>query len=165
MGCKAKITKSKVWYSPNIALGMIQEITRNFGISSTKELETYLGAPLFHGRAGTQYFNTLVEKVQRKLSSWKQNLFSRAARLVLIQSVTSTIPTYTMQTCKVPKSILVQLERINCRFFSGDKEQERTTHNISWERICWPKTLGTTFFVFLGTCICVPFLYSLFYCY
>lgn len=110
-------SKSKIWYSHNTSLGMIQSITTTLHIPSTKDLGTYLGFPLIHGRLRSQHFQYLLEKVQGRLAGWKSHLLSQVARLVLIQSVTTTIPMYVMQCCKLQQQILSRLEKVNCRFF------------------------------------------------
>lgn len=106
---KVNITKSRVWYSPNTAKRTVRFISQNFGIPSTLDLGRYLGVPLFHGRRVTQYFHYLVDRVKNKLGGWQHKLLSRAARLLLIKNVTTTIPGYVMNVCKFPTKTIVEL--------------------------------------------------------
>lgn len=102
----------------------------------------YLGFPLISGRMSSQQFYYLEEKVRRKLGIWQSKLLSRAAKLLLIQSVCSTIPTYAMQVCKLPARTLAALEKIHRNFFWGDTEELKSTHVVSWGQICQPRGMG-----------------------
>lgn len=100
---RVNFEKSKTWVSSNTSYETRIAIAAEFDLSPTTDLGKYLGVPLFHQRAGSQQFQYLVDKVGRKLSGWLGRLLSQAARLVLIQSVTSAIPAYVMNTCRLPK--------------------------------------------------------------
>lgn len=63
-----------------------------------RELDKYLGYLIIHGRLRSHHFGYLVDKVHNRLGGWQRNLLSQAARLVLIQSMTSAISTYVMNS-------------------------------------------------------------------
>lgn len=48
-------------------------------------------------------FKFIVERVWKRLSSWKEKLLSVAAKGVLIKSVIQAIPRYVMQCFLLPK--------------------------------------------------------------
>lgn len=73
--------------------------------------------PLLHGRITKGTYAYLVDKVRNKIASWKGRLLSKASRNILIQSVSSTIPFYAMQTAALPVAILEEMERLNRCFF------------------------------------------------
>lgn len=87
-------------------------------------------------------FHYLLDKVQQKLAGWKHRMLSWAARLLLIRTVTSTIPGYVMGVCRLPARTIEDLEKINRRFFWSDTAQHNSTHVISWEQICQPRDQG-----------------------
>lgn len=60
-------------------------------------------------------------------------LLSRAARIILIQVVTSATPLYVMQYCKLPARDIEELERCNWNFFWGI--QIRGNPSIWWSRL------------------------------
>lgn len=75
--------------------------------------------------------------------TWGVKSLARAARLVLIQSVLSVAPVYTMQSCKLPGWAIEELEKCSRDFFWGDScTQQRSTHEVSWPTICQPKAVG-----------------------
>lgn len=79
-----------------------RKIASNLSISLSSDLGLYLGMPLIHSRVRSQTYGFLLTKVRRRLSGWKMRQLSMAARSLLIQSVVSTIPSYAMQTAKIP---------------------------------------------------------------
>lgn len=87
-GQKVNLEKSWICYAPNTPIGIGHTISHNFGIPQTKELGSYLGVPLLHGRAALTHFRYLMERIQQKRSGWKQYTLSHAARLILMQTVT-----------------------------------------------------------------------------
>lgn len=136
------LDKSRVWFSPNMPLGTKQQISSELEIPQTKDLRLYLGVPLIHKRVGSQDYGHLVDKMNTWLNGWKQRLLSRAAKLVLIQSVSNVIPAYSMNSCVLQMKTLRQLKRINKSFLWDDKDCMQGIHPVSWETICKPKGEG-----------------------
>ncbi|WP_164068894.1 hypothetical protein, partial [Serratia marcescens] len=46
--------------------------------------------------------NPLIEKIQRRMNSWKSNLLNQAGKLCLAKSVSTVVPIYTMQSMCLP---------------------------------------------------------------
>ena len=76
-----------------------------------KLLALYLVMPLCSGRVTTSLWNTVVERVERKLSTWKANYLSIGGRVTLIKLVLSNLLVYYFSIFKCPASILKRLER------------------------------------------------------
>jgi len=53
------------------------------GIRQTFSLEKYLGFPMIHGRLTKSDYEFLIDKIQRRLASWKNKLLNKAGRLAL----------------------------------------------------------------------------------
>lgn len=102
----------------------------------------YLGMPLIHGKVKKDTFKHIVDRVEGKLTAWKTKLMSLAGRLTLINLVTSTIPTYSMQMCHLPMSICDKLDKINRNFLWGHGMDDKKNHLISWDEVCRPKKRG-----------------------
>lgn len=62
----------------------------------------YLGLPLHIQREKVATFQPLMEKISRKLASWKSLMISQLGNGALIYSIASSIPTYTMSTFLLP---------------------------------------------------------------
>lgn len=68
---------------------------------------------------------------------------SQAGRLVLIQSVASTLPAYSMSQFLLPKVICSRLDSMMLRFWWGHPD-DGARHLLlkAWASICHPKSLG-----------------------
>jgi hypothetical protein len=93
---KVNLSKSKVFFSPNVNPNLRQHLCGILGVSSTPNIGKYLGFPLRPNGRSSRDFDFIVEKVQAKFSSWKAKLLSPTGKVVLIQSVISSIPAYYM---------------------------------------------------------------------
>lgn len=116
-GQRMNVSKSRLWLSPYSLGRNGPAMRREFGIPVTSDLEFYLGAPLLHGRTGAKHYQFMVDQQQKCLTGWRGKLLSRAARLVLIRAVTSALPIYIMQSCRLPRKTVNEMERINHNFF------------------------------------------------
>lgn len=98
--------------------------------------------PLLHKRVSKQDFNHIIDKVQNRLSGWVSNTLMLSGRNTLVQSVTSTIPSYTMQTMHLPASVCERLDRINRIFLWGDSPGSKKIHPVKWDKVCKSKDGG-----------------------
>ncbi|KAL7218868.1 hypothetical protein ACSBR2_012022 [Camellia fascicularis] len=110
-----------------------RELSFKCGIPLTENLGKYLGVPLIHGRVNRGHFSTILEKMQNRLAGWKASVLSLAGRTTLIQSVSSALPAYTMQTMDVPVKVCNDIDRLNRKFLWGDTIEKRKMHLVNWE--------------------------------
>ncbi|VVA29155.1 PREDICTED: ribonuclease H At1g65750 [Prunus dulcis] len=119
-----------------------QEISNICGSPLTDNLGKYLGVPLLHYGPNKATFNSLLDKVHRRLVGWKGKLFSLAGRAILIKAVTASIPIYPMQTTKLLASVCKELDKLNRNFFWGGNEKKNKIHLCQWNLACRPKSKG-----------------------
>jgi hypothetical protein len=72
-GLKIHFQKSKMYVSPNLERGRANGLSLRSGIPITQDLGKYLGVPLFHERVNKRHFNSIIEKMQKRLTGWKAN--------------------------------------------------------------------------------------------
>ncbi|CAL8995128.1 unnamed protein product [Prunus brigantina] len=84
--------KSAIFCSPNTSMELAREISGICGSPLTDNLGRYLGMPLLHSRVTKGTFMGIVDKVHKRLASWKSKLLSFAGRTTLIQAVMSAMP-------------------------------------------------------------------------
>jgi len=77
----------------------------------------YLGIPMHYRKLSNKHWCSIEERFQRKLSSWKGKLLSSGGRLVLINSVLSSLPMFMMSFFAVPKGVRKRLDYYRSRFF------------------------------------------------
>jgi hypothetical protein len=136
---KVNLSKSKVFFSPNVNPNLRQHLCGILGVSSTPNIGKYLGFPLRPNGRSSRDFDFIVEKVQAKLSSWKAKLLSPTGRIVLIQAVTSSILAYYMQNVALPIRTCSKLDKLNRDFLWGFSADRKRMHMVGWDKVCQPK--------------------------
>lgn len=126
--------KSVLYCSPNTSKKIARAISRTCGSPLTNDLGKYLGMPMIHSRITKYTYANLIDKVQNRLASWKSNHLSMVGRLTLIQSVTSSVPIYAMQTAKLPSSMCNSLDKLNMNFLWGDTNDKKKVHLLCWKK-------------------------------
>jgi len=115
------MVKTKIFFSKNVSQALTNNINRNSGFKTTKDLGKYLGVPLLHQR---------VTK-QSKLAGWKANSLSLAGKITLCKAVLSSVPLYPMQSTLIPKSICYDIEKLCRRFIWGQKDGRDKIHLVN----------------------------------
>ncbi|GKV49594.1 hypothetical protein SLEP1_g56334 [Rubroshorea leprosula] len=140
-GVDINLTKSNLYVSPNIQRHVAGNLSAACGIPLTIDLGSYLGVPILHGRPSASTYKLLLEKIQVKLAGWKQTLLSMARRRVLVQAMTSAIPSYTMQSILLPNGVCAAIDSLNRKFLWGFDVANRQ-HLVNWRIVCRPRHLG-----------------------
>lgn len=141
-GQKVNMRKSRIYFSNNVSGQHARSLARRAGLSITTNLGRYLGAPILHTRPRIRDYTFLVERVRQKLQGWKRKSLSLAGRVALIKSSSAAIPTYVMQTSKLPSGICDKIDQLNRKFLWGGSEEERKMHLVAWDRVCRDKHEG-----------------------
>ncbi|GJS39764.1 bromodomain, NET domain protein [Tanacetum coccineum] len=80
-------------------------------------------------------WDTVVNRVRNRLSSWKAKSLSIGGRLTLVKSVLGSIPIFYLSLFKSPVKIIDMLESLRCRFFWGFKEGQSSMYWVKWNSI------------------------------
>ena len=140
-GKKVSNAKSRVFFSPNVNQDTKTNLCEILEFRYTPTLEKYLGFPVEH--SGTrQDFGIIIERIQSHLTSWIANLLSFTGRLVVTQSVSTTIPNYAMQCVALPSKVLHSVDKLSQEFLWGSTDNKKKLHLVSWKKIAKPKTEG-----------------------
>ncbi|GJZ29353.1 RNA-directed DNA polymerase, eukaryota [Tanacetum coccineum] len=86
--------------------------------------------------------DSVIGKLNSRLSKWKRNTLSIGGRLTLLKSVLGSTPIYTMSLYKVPKSILHSMESIRRKFFYGANDDNKKITWVSWSKVLAAKEYG-----------------------
>jgi hypothetical protein len=77
----------------------------------------YLGIPMSYRKLANKDWRLVEERFQKKLSSWKGKLLSYGGRIVLINSVLSSLLMFMMSFFRIPKGVREKLDYYRSRFF------------------------------------------------
>jgi hypothetical protein len=81
----------------------------------------------------------IEERIEKKLSSWKEKYLSVGGRLVLINSVLSSLPMFMLSFFEIPKGVLEKIDYFRSRFFWQNDSQKRKYRFHKWSMMCQPK--------------------------
>lgn len=142
-GQKINIEKYGCFFS-RITRGATKAMVKQ--VLNLKELPKeakYLGNPLFISGKNTRNFEELRCRVESKIMGWKAKLLSKAGCATLVKSIITTIPSYTMTSCKLPLTRCRNLDKMARTFlWIGNDSKERFITPIGWDCICASKASG-----------------------
>lgn len=73
----------------------------------------YLGLPLGHNNPrALSFWQLVLEKMPKRLGTWKRNYLSLGGRIALIKSSLSNLPTYYMSIFKAPGKVVKAIEKM-----------------------------------------------------
>ena len=82
------------------------------------------------------------DRFEKKLSCWKGKLMSYGGRLILINSVLTSMPMFLLSFFEVPVGVRKRLDFYRSRFFWQRDELKRKCRLAKWDIICRPKDQG-----------------------
>ena len=141
-GQKINYEKSEVSFSKGVSIGQREELTNILSMRQVDNHEKYLGIPSISGRSKKTLFDSLLDRIWKKLQGWKEKLLSRAGKEVLLKSVIQAIPTYLMGVYKLPCSIIQKIHSAMARFWWGSSDSQRKIHWKNWDSMCTLKCFG-----------------------
>ena len=85
-GQKVSGQKSSILFSPNTNDAVRAGVCNIMEMPQTEDLGRYLGAPTINGRVTKATYQSIIEKVDKRLAGWKTKCLSLAGRATLIQA-------------------------------------------------------------------------------
>lgn len=107
-----------------------------------RQHEKYLGLPSLVGRCKRNIFSEIKEKLGKRLAYWKEKVFSKVGKEILIKTVVQVIPTYTMSCFKIPDSLCDELTTMIRNFRWRQKRDEKKMAWLNWDKLCKSKEEG-----------------------
>ena len=102
----------------------------------------YLGLPMHYKKLNNADWKNIKERFEKKLSCWKGKMLSVGGRLVLINSILSSLPMFMLSFFEVPKGVLKKLEYFRSWFFWQNDQHKKKYRLVRWPIICQPKEQG-----------------------
>ena len=98
----------------------------------------YLGLLLGATFKEMAIWNPVLERVEKRLASWKRLYLSKDGKITLIKSTLSSIPTYFLSLFPIPAKVANQLEKFQRDFLWCGLEEKPKFHLVNWSHICAP---------------------------
>ena len=113
-----------------------------FGCESGSLPFKYLGVPIHYRRLRNDEWQPVECRFEGKLGCWKGKMLSYGDRLVLVNSVLTSLPMFMLSFLEIPKGVRKRLDFYRSRFFWQDDENKRKYRLTKWNLICRPKDQG-----------------------
>ncbi|XP_019435175.1 PREDICTED: uncharacterized protein LOC109341686 [Lupinus angustifolius] len=101
----------------------------------------YLGITVGANPRRIATWKGVIDSVGKRLAGWKCRHISFGGRLVLINSILSSIPIYMLSLYKAPKAVIQKIESMQKTFLWGNKRGGKSIAWVSWVNVCKPKNL------------------------
>jgi hypothetical protein len=126
----------------NISKDRLNILVTTLGCSKQSLPFTYLGLPLSITKPLVAHFWPLVSKCERRLVNFSSFL-TEAGRLQLTNAVLTALPTFTMCTFLLPKTVIKQIDKFrkHC-LWRGSDLSNRKPSKAAWPLVCKPKIEG-----------------------
>ncbi|CAA7021924.1 unnamed protein product [Microthlaspi erraticum] len=115
-GQKINCQKSAITFSKKTPQATKRKVMNALGIKQEGGTGKYLGLPEAFGRRKKDLFNSVVDRIRQRALSWSSKLLSSAGKLVLLKSVLSAMPTYSMSCFKLPVNLCKRIQSVLTRF-------------------------------------------------
>ena len=92
----------------------------------------YMGIPTHHRKLMNKDWKHVKEIFQKRLSGWRSKMLSVGGRLVLINSVLSSLPIFMMSFFEIPRGVLKKLDYFRSRFFWQSDEHKKKYRLTKW---------------------------------
>uniref|UniRef100_A0A2N9II99 Uncharacterized protein n=1 Tax=Fagus sylvatica TaxID=28930 RepID=A0A2N9II99_FAGSY len=139
-GLKINLSKSEI--VPVGDVPHLEELVQLLGCKQSVLPMQYLGLPLGATFKETAIWNPVLERVEKRLASWKRLYLSKGGKVTLIKSTLSSIPTYFLSLFPIPTRVANQLEKLQRDFLWCGMDETPKFHLVNWSQICTPLRAG-----------------------
>lgn len=112
------------------------------GFSEGKLPVKYLGVPLIPSKLSKADCQPIIDKVQKKFTSWSARKLTYAGRLQLLSSVVFHFQVYWSNIFLLPKGVIHNIDMLCRKFLWSGQITQRAMSLVSWETVCTPKNEG-----------------------
>ena len=134
--------KCSILFSDNCSDAVADEVESILEVTQQVFEPKYLGLPVPEGRVHKGQFESLQERLRKRLIDWSEQFVSSGNNEILIKAVAQAIPTYVMSVFRLPASVCDDLTRMMRQYWWGVENGKRKMAWLSWEKMILPKDMG-----------------------
>jgi hypothetical protein len=130
-----------IWYPKSLWPTLVEVFPGKYSIFPGK----YVGLPLHFRNIKRIEFQPIIEKINKRLASWKGRLFSKAGRETLVKSVLTVQPIYLLTVFPAQKWLLKRIDKIKRNFLWKGENLDSCKGGhclMNWATTCLPKNKG-----------------------
>lgn len=131
-GIHVNVNKSNL-FTPGINSNLQEEISHILSFPLGSFPVKYLGLPPKTTRLRYVYCLPLINKVQKRVLSWKNSFLSYAGRMVLVKAVFNSMNVYWTSCFVLPAGVLDHITSICDRFLWSGTSEETKRALVAWE--------------------------------
>lgn len=113
-----------------------RKLANIFGCQSSELPSVYLKMLFFEGRIKASYWKNLINKIQRKLVGWKNQMLSYVGQLSLIEHTLLSILIYLVLVFKILVSIAKRIDRLCREFLLSGEDGRKKVSLLARKTIC-----------------------------
>jgi hypothetical protein len=144
--------KCSIMFSPKGNAEDQEAVKSILGVHATDFDAKYLGLPTARGRMKRDKFQTIKERMGKRLMDYSEKLMSSGAKEVLIKAVAQSLPTYLMSVFQIPLTLCDELASLIHEFWWGTDKGKRKMAWLAWDQLVLKKCWGVSV---LRTCGCL----------
>lgn len=134
-GQKISPRKSAITFSSKTPQTTKDRVKKDLSISKDGGQGKYLGLPELFGRKKKDLFNIIVDRINQRAKSWSTRFLSSAGKMIMLKSVLSAMPTYTMTCFELSGSLCKRIQSALTRFWWDSNSDKRKMCWISWKKL------------------------------
>lgn len=134
LGLKINLAKSELF--PVEEVQNLESLAWILGCKIGSLSTSYLGLPLGAKFKSKGVWDPVIERISRRLDSWKASLLFKGGRLTLIKSTLAVMPNYFLSLFTILVAVANIIEMKFWNFLWNDLEDHHRYHLVDWNNIC-----------------------------
>jgi hypothetical protein len=119
------------------------QAAENFGCAVSSFPQTYLGLPLSTHKLRLANFAPIILKSDMRLSGWRGRSLSIGGRLLLVNSVLTSMLAHAMNAGLLPAGVIEAIDKRRRAFlWTGEETCNGGQCKVAWTDVCAPKKQG-----------------------